>query len=279
MSTLSEDRLGISAVLGNKVELRSHWTEDDLQTVFRAAYEHVFGREGVSLKGAFAGLESQLRDGKINVRQFVQGLAKSEFYKEKFFYNNSQVRCIELNYKHLLGRAPQDQSEISSHLDLYISKGYDADIDSYIYSEEYDRAFGDNTVPYYRGFQSFPGMKTVGFNRLFEIYRGNGNSDNSQFGGKNSRLRTRVAGNLSNSIRPISTNIRVSSLTSGGKNLQGVLCSEENRVYRVEVTSGGKGATAARRAQRVYVVPFDRLSTIYQEVHKTGGKILSITTA
>jgi phycoerythrocyanin-associated rod linker protein len=89
------------------------------------------------------------------------------------------------------------------HVDLYASKGYDAEIESYIYSPEYDTAFGDNVVPYYRGFQSIPGMKTVGFNRLFSVYRGNGNSDNAQYGGKKSRLEMRVAMNLPNSvIRP-----------------------------------------------------------------------------
>ena len=50
-------------------------------------------------------------------------------------------------------------------------------------SSEYNNAFGDFIVPYYRGFQSIPGMKQVGFNRLFRLYRGNGSSDNAQGGG------------------------------------------------------------------------------------------------
>ena len=33
---------------------------------------------------------------------------------------------------------------------------------SYFESSEYNNAFGDFIVPYYRGFQSIPGMKQVG---------------------------------------------------------------------------------------------------------------------
>ncbi|NES97096.1 MAG: photosystem I reaction center subunit XII, partial [Desertifilum sp. SIO1I2] len=167
MSNLVRERFGLSEFDNSKVELRSHWTEDDLQKVFRAAYQQIFGRISVYAKDQFVNAESLLRNGKITVRQFIQTLAKSEFYRECFFYNNSQGRFIELNYKHLLGRAPYDQSEIAYHVDLYATQGYDADIDSYIYSEEYDRAFGDSVVPYHRGFSSLPGQKTVGYNRFF----------------------------------------------------------------------------------------------------------------
>ena len=148
------------AIADGKVELRQNWTEDDLQKVFRAAYEQVFGRQGVYASQRFASAESLLRNGKTTVRQFVRTLAKSEFYRECFFHNNSQGRFIELNYKHLLGRAPYDQSEIANHVDLYASKGLDAEIDSYIDSPEYDAAFGDWVVPFHRGFQSQLGQKT-----------------------------------------------------------------------------------------------------------------------
>ena len=92
MSLLTEQRLGISAAVGRKVELRRNWSEDELQQLFRAAYEHVFGRERVYTSGVFASAEALLRNGKINVRQFVEILAKSEFYKPiwKFGYSSVQ---------------------------------------------------------------------------------------------------------------------------------------------------------------------------------------------
>ncbi|HBB33423.1 MAG TPA: photosystem I reaction center subunit XII [Cyanobacteria bacterium UBA8803] len=277
MSTLLEKRLGISGVIDQRAELRPNWSEADLQLVFRTAYDQVFGRQRVYALDRFNSAEALLRNGSINVRQFVQILAKSELYKELFFYSNSQIRCIELNYKHLLGRAPYDASEIAYHVDLYTSQGYDTDIDSYIYSPEYDSAFGDNVVPYYRGFQSIPGMKTVGFNRMFEVYRGSGNSDNAQIGGKNSRLRTRVLLNASNWVRPPVSPTNSSLDFLGEHTLRGTAQSEGDRVYRIEAVQGGTGSVAPlRRSRRIYTVPFNRLSATFQEIHQQGGKIISI---
>jgi phycoerythrocyanin-associated rod linker protein len=78
MSLATSERLGISSALDQKVELRRNWTEDDLQLVFRAAYQQVFGREGVYVGTEFVSAESMLRNGQINVRQFVAILAKSD---------------------------------------------------------------------------------------------------------------------------------------------------------------------------------------------------------
>ena len=193
MTSTVADRLAIRDAVENKVELRQNWNEDDLQLVFRAAYTHIFGRQGVYASDKFNSAESLLRNGKIDVQQFIETLAKSDFYKESFFQSNSQVRFIELNYKHLLGRAPYDQSEIAYHTDIYASSGYDADIESYIYSSEYEAAFGNYTVPYYRGFSTIPGMKTVGYKRIFALHKGIGTRDKAQCGGKKSRLRGQLS--------------------------------------------------------------------------------------
>lgn len=266
MSSLVEERLGLSAVIGNPVELRASWTEDELQQVFKAAYEQVFGRERVYLNNTFASAEALLRNGSISVRGFITILAKSEFYKEKFFYNNSQVRFIELNYKHLLGRAPYDQSEIADHVNRYASSGYDSDIDSYIYSSEYDHAFGDNIVPSYRGFKSFPGMKTVGFNRLLTLYRGQGNSDNAQSNSSQSVLGQKIALGLPSS--------GITGILKAGAGST----SEDNRVYLVEVATGlSSSKVAVRLSRQVLKVSFTQLSQCYQQVHKQGKRILSIT--
>lgn len=280
MGNLIQERFGISSLGTQRIELRPNWSESDLQLVFRAAYEQVFGRIGVYAKGQFTNAEALLRNGKINVRQFVEILAKSDFYKENFFLNSSQGRFIELNYKHLLGRAPYDQSEISYHVNLYTKQGYDADIDSYLYSPEYSTAFGDHVVPYYRGFQSLPGMKMVGYNRLFKLYRGNGNSDNAQFGGNTARLRNNVSMNLPNQILPPTSarELATASLSSGNLMTAGV--RDDNRIFLIEVVQGGTGTgVQVRRSQQVIAVPFGQLSVKYQEIHKRGGKILRITPA
>jgi phycoerythrocyanin-associated rod linker protein len=174
----------------------------------------------------------------------------------------------------LLGRAPYDQSEIAYHVDIYAAEGYDAEIDSYIDSQEYNNAFGDSTVPYFRGFKSIDGMKQVGFNRLFTLYRGNGNSDNA--GTKSPRLRQQLAMNLPNVIIPPTTSIRFLSDIGFGQ-LKSSPTRGDNRMYVMEVIAGGVGTKVAiRRSRQLYNVPFDQLSQKYQQIHKQGGKIISV---
>ena len=60
--------------------------------------------------------ESRLRSGDITVREFVRVVAQSDLYRSLFFETSSPYRFVELNFKHLLGRAPQDQAEISEHV-------------------------------------------------------------------------------------------------------------------------------------------------------------------
>ncbi len=272
------DRLGVRDLIDKKVELRQNWSQDDLRVVFRAAYEQIFGHQGVYASQKFTSAEALLRNGKISVQQFIEILAKSEFYKECFFYSNSQVRFIELSYKHLLGRAPYEQSEIAYHVDLYASRGYDADIESYIYGTEYENAFGTSVVPYYRGFQSIPGMMTVGYNRIFELYRGDGNSDNAQMGRKNSRLRSKISMNLANWISaPSSGGTR---FTSTAPTLISAAPKGDSRMFVIQAIAGGINSKASvRRSVQVYTVSYERLSATYQEIHKRGGKIVNISQA
>ncbi len=163
------------------IELRPHATKDEVETVINAVYQQVLGNPHLLKAERLTISESLLRDGKITVREFVRQVAKSDLYKNKFFHNSFQSRTIELNYKHLLGRAPYDQSEISHHLDLYQNEGFDADIDSYINSAEYEFYFGENIVPYYRDLVTTGiGQKTAGFVRLLQLYRGYANSDTAQ---------------------------------------------------------------------------------------------------
>jgi phycocyanin-associated rod linker protein len=161
--TAAASRLGTSAFSdAPRLELRPNATREDIESVIRAVYRQLLGNDYLMKSERLASAESLLRDGKSTVQDFVRQVAKSDLYKSKFFYNNFQTRVIELNYKHLLGRAPYDESEVIYHLDLYQNKGYDADIDSYIDSVEYQSSFGNYIVPYYRGFETQTGQKTVG---------------------------------------------------------------------------------------------------------------------
>ncbi len=130
------------------LELRAYASEDDLQAVIRAVYKQVLGNAHLMESERLASAESLLRNGDLTVRGFVRIVAQSELYQSQFFHNCSPYRFIELNYKHLLGRAPQDQGEISEHVQIYNEQGYEVEIDSYIDSDEYIENFGENIVPY-----------------------------------------------------------------------------------------------------------------------------------
>lgn len=283
--TLAASRLGTSAFSESpRLELRPTSTSEDVEAVIRAVYRQVLGNDYLMKSERLISAESMLRDGALSVREFVRAVAKSELYKTKFFYNNFQTRFIELSYKHLLGRAPYDEAEVIFHLDLYHSQGYDAEIDSYIDSPEYMNSFGESVVPYYRGFETQTGQKAVGFNRMFQLYRGYANSDRAQVSGKSSRLARELATNGASSIvGPSGSNSGWAYRASNdvvGRNSLGNAVGQSDRVYRIEVTGLlSPGYPKVRRSSTAFFVPYERLSDKMQQVLRQGGKIVSVTPA
>lgn len=269
VSATAARQLGIASVVEfPAVQLFSSSTEEELQGVITAAYRQVFGNAHL-MEGEFlTSAESQLRHGEITVRGFIRSLAQSELYRERFFYSTSQVRFIELNYKHLLGRSPSDESEISEHVALFHQQGYEAEIDSYLDSDEYQNNFGDNTVPSYRGFDSLNNAKNVGFPHMFQLYRGHANSDKAI--GNRSRLTYELACNTATPIRT-EANSKIVTGTTGGS---------QGQLYRVKVSQGATaGCPQIRRATREYLVPFDQLSSRLQQLGKRGDRVTSIMVA
>jgi phycocyanin-associated rod linker protein len=268
------------------VELRANATKEDIQRVIAAVYRQLLGNDYILESDRLISAESLLRDGKLSVQEFVRQVAKSELYKTKFFYDNFQTRVIELNYKHLLGRAPYDESDVVYHLDLYQNKGYEADIDSYIDSPEYQSSFGENIVPYYRGFQTQTGQKTVGFSRIFQLYRGYASSDRSQLKGSSSRLASELGRNSASTVVPPSGSSSAGfayvasekgvtpNSTFGGAGTFG----KEGRLYRIEVAGVfGAGYPKTRRVNQAVIIPYEELSGYFQRVQKQGGKIATVT--
>lgn len=267
---LEGGRLGIRAFEETKpVELRPHYTESDVQAVIVAAYRQVMGNEHLMIRERLTSAESLLRQGQITVRDFVRAIALSEVYRTKFFYPNSQTRLIELNYKHLLGRAPTDESEIATHVDLYNTQGYEAEINSYIDSAEYLENFGENIVPYYRGFSTQDGQKTVGFNRIFKLYRGYANSDRAQ-NQKQARLTWELARNTASPI----------NAPAGGQSLTGMTGGGRGQTYRLTVMQKAtQTMPQIRRTTTEYTVPLEQLSTQLQRINRMGGRVMNITLA
>jgi phycocyanin-associated rod linker protein len=267
------------------VELRSSWSDEDVEAVIKAVYRQVLGNDYLMQSERLTTAESLLRNGKITVREFVRAVAKSDLYKNKFLYNSFQTRVIELNYKHLLGRAPYDESEVIYHLDLYQEQGFDADIDSYIDSQEYTDNFGDSVVPYFRGFGVQAGSRTVGFTRMFQLYRGYASSDNAQAGGVNSRLARDLASNNASTILPPSSSEGSFAFYAATddvppKNCLGGSFGESGRIYRLEVAGiRNPGYPGVRRSSTAFLVPFEQLLPKMQQIHRSGGRIVSVNPA
>jgi phycocyanin-associated rod linker protein len=261
-------RLGIEPFEeAQPVELRPHCTQEDVRSAIAAAYRQILGNEHLMANERLVSAESLLVRGDITVRDFVRAIANSELYRSKFLYPNFHMRFIELNYKHLLGRAPYDQSEIAYHLDLFVNQGYEAEIDSYLNSVEYEASFGDNIVPYYRDFQFNRSSRSIGFGRLSNLYGGYASSDRAQ-GQKQPKLTWEVARNLATSITG-----------SSPASLAGALGGSRGDVYRLKVVQSAAASysAVARYSTTELLVPYDQLTTKLKQLSRAGRKVVGVT--
>lgn len=143
--------------------------DTSLQTkelVLRAAYKQVFGNSYLmdSERAELASVESDFKTGKLDVRDLVRAMGKSEEYRKRFFARSGPYRFVELNCKHFLGRGPRDQAEVSFHVQKLMKEGYHAEIDSYMDGDEFDMLFGGDTVPRFVFKGSY--LKDDEFNRM-----------------------------------------------------------------------------------------------------------------
>ena len=201
-------------------------------------------------------LEALFINGDLTVQGFVTALAQSETYKKLFLETNSPYKFVELNFKHLLGRAPHDQSEIMEHVKLLSDEGYETEIASYTYSAEYLTAFGIDQVPYSRGSSTMQGGRTINYARTNAFEVGYAGYDGAQ---KGSTL--------------------LKSITTG---------SVPDITQRKGVGNGGaltiswssrKQIGANRRVAQKSVVSQTSMSSTIKSILSQGGKILSITKA
>ncbi len=286
--TTAASRLGTSALdTARPIELRQNWTSEDAKSIIQAVYRQVLGNDYIMQSERLTSLESLLNNGQLTVRDFVRAVAKSELYKAKFLYSYFQTRVIELNFKHLLGRAPYSEAEVIEHLDRYQNQGFEADIDSYIDSEEYTAKFGDAIVPSYQDFVTTGvGQRTVGFTRMFRLYRGYANSDRSQLAGATSRLATDLARNSASGIIAPSGGSEgwayqpakqgTTPVRAFGRSSQ----NSSDRLYRIEVAGLNLPRyPKVRRINKEFIVSYEQLSNTLQQINKQGGKVASITIA
>lgn len=152
---------------------------EDKDLICYRVWRQVFGNAYVmeSERAEAYNAESMYRAGQISVREFVRGIALSNTYRRRFFDCCGPYRAVELNFKHLYGRAPNSQAEVSEHVQIIANEGFEAEINSYIDSPEYTEAFGDDYAPYVRYKGTYPTIEE--FNRMCTINSSPGTSDKS----------------------------------------------------------------------------------------------------
>lgn len=270
------------------VELTPGRSAEEVETVIRAVYRQILGNAYVMESERATIPESQLKNGSLSVREFVRAVGKSDLYRSRFFDTSPRYRFIELNFKHFLGRAPKGLEEMRAHSTLLDTQGYEAEIDSYLDSDEYQNAYGENFVPYYRGYKTQPGQNMVGFTHLFALLRGASSSDlKGSISGKTPVLNKYVIQEIPIAVIPpsggsIGDGWSFQDPARGSRTSFGVAASEEGKVFRIEVTGyGAQGkvnrVSKFRRSNQVYLVPFNKLSQEFQRIHQQGGVIASIT--
>ena len=185
----------------------------EVESAIDCAYRHVYGNGHVMDHERSISLEAELRDGRLTIREFIRGLAKSDFYRRNFYDSCSPQRTIELDFKHILGRPPHDQCEVSECIQIQASQGHDALVDSLIDSEEYNKAFGEHGVPFMRSWQSQPGSAQSAFNHTAAVSLGYAFSDKAI--GTSSRLGDQLASGRASSIAfPTSADVQWMRLSS-----------------------------------------------------------------
>lgn len=152
-------------------------TEQEKDATVTAGLRQIFGNAYLmeEERAELYPAESEYRCGKITAKEFVRRCAKSATYKKRFFENVSQFRFFELNFKHLLGRAPLNQKEFSKHFQAFAVGGYDAEIDLYLDDEEYDTVFGEDYMPFTRFRGTYAPINQ--FNRMCTLEGGWAGSD------------------------------------------------------------------------------------------------------
>jgi phycoerythrin-associated linker protein len=256
---------------------------EEAETIIKAVYRQVLGNAYVMESERLTVAESQFKMGQSSVREFVRAVAKSDLYQSRFFTSCARYRAIELNFRHLLGRTPRDLEEMRIHSTILDTQGYDAEIDYYIDSDEYNNTFGENFVPYIRGYKTEACETMVQFTHNFQMVRGASSSSlKGDLAGNSPKLNALVINQTATAvISPASSGASFRDTSVTARSRQGVDASSGGKVYRIEVTSIRANAvnrvSKFRRSNQVFLVPYDKLSEQYQRIHQQGGVIASVT--
>ncbi|WP_216910707.1 phycobilisome rod-core linker polypeptide [Synechococcus sp. CCY 0621] len=280
MTLVNAPYLGIERFANDRnKENWSNASDQDKTTIIRTVYQQVLGRQYIMESERLEGAESLFRNGYLSVREFVRAVAKSGLYRSKFFENCNPYHFIELNFKHLLGRAPQNKAEMLHHFTILQEEGVEAEIDSYIDSAEYQERFGEEVVPYLTGWDYSAGQQGRQFSWLMQLARGAAASVKGDTAGTNFRLGKAL--HQDRAVPVVSPNAKGSayqpsrvaneSITKMAKGI-----GQKAKVYRIEVT-GLSEYRLHKRSNTVRFVPFNKLLEAQQMIHRQGGRVASVS--
>ena len=241
-------------------------TADTINGLIRATYRQVMGNPHLMESERAMSAESKFAEGYLSTRELVRAIALSPEYSRRFFETNAPYRFVELNFKHLLGRAPRDQAELSEHIQILANDGYEAEINSYLDSAEYQSTFGEDTVPYMR-ILTEQGRSQVAFNRHLSLSEGFAASDAVL---NSSSLVTSVATNsVPSGWRTTTTRTNRNGAVAGSP-------SATTKRFRIVVNAQPRGGRQ-RTPNASYLVSGKDMSSQMKYIHARGGRIVSIT--
>ncbi len=129
---------------------------EERQLALRQIYRQVLERQPYeSERQTIASLEKDFLNDKIGVRRFLKQFACTNIYLDQFYFKLSNVKFMDVCFKHFLGRAILDHEEMKVYNNILAKKGVGELITALIDSEEYRKAFGCFTVPYPREYKYY----------------------------------------------------------------------------------------------------------------------------
>ena len=222
--------------------------------IIKQAYKQVFGNKHMMELDKNPSIEALFMNGDLSVQGLVTAMAQSDTYKKLFLEPNNPYRFVELNFKHLLGRPPHNQEELMSHVRLLQEDGYEAEICSYTYSDEYYSAFGVDRVPYNRANESMIGGRTLNYTRSNALDAGYAGYDNAS---KESKL------------------LKSLCMDSSPSNIERKGVGFSNKITISWTSNRQVGAN--RRVEQRSVVSQTSMSATVKTILSQGGKIVSIS--
>jgi phycoerythrin-associated linker protein len=126
-------------------------SQEERQFALQQIYRQVLERQPyIYERKMLAQAEKDFLSDKVGVRRFLKELGHSKVYLDSFYFKCSNLKFIELCFKHFMGRAPHSQDEVRTYADVLMHQGVEHLITTLLDSEEYRKVFGCFTVPYER---------------------------------------------------------------------------------------------------------------------------------